>query len=95
MTKKSLGCAAVVDYNQNLLGIITDGDLRRNIDKDLTTMKATDIMTTSPKSVSQNILVSEALFIMNDKSITALPVTENNKIIGIIHIHDIIRAGIT
>ena len=95
MTKKSLGCAAVVDYNQNLLGIITDGDLRRNIDKNLTTMKATDIMTTSPKSVSQNILVSEALFIMNDKSITALPVTENNKIIGIIHIHDIIRAGIT
>ena len=95
MTQKSLGCAAVVDYNQNLLGIITDGDLRRNIDNNLKTLKATDIMTKSPKSVTQNILASEALFIMNNKSITALPVTENNKIIGIIHIHDIIRAGIT
>jgi arabinose-5-phosphate isomerase len=52
-------------------------------------------MTKTPRSVSQNILATEALFIMNDKSITALPVTENNKIIGIIHIHEIIRAGIT
>ncbi len=95
ITQKSLGCAAVVDDDQNLLGIITDGDLRRNINKDLTTMKAEDIMTKTPRSVSQNILATEALFIMNDKSITALPVTENNKIIGIIHIHEIIRAGIT
>ncbi|MFK7967961.1 MAG: SIS domain-containing protein [Rickettsiaceae bacterium] len=95
ITKKSLGCAVVVDNNQNLLGIITDGDLRRNIDKNLTTLKATDMMTKLPKSVNQNILASEALFIMNDKSINALPVTENNKIIGIIHIHDLIRAGIT
>jgi arabinose-5-phosphate isomerase len=95
ITQKSLGCAAVVDDDQNLLGIITDGDLRRNINKDLTAMKAEDIMTKTPKSVSQNILATEALFIMNDKSITALPVTENNKIIGIIHIHEIIRAGIT
>jgi arabinose-5-phosphate isomerase len=95
ITQKSLGCAAVVDDDQNLLGIITDGDLRRNINKDLTRMKAEDIMTKTPKSVNQNILATEALFIMNDKSITALPVTENNKIIGIIHIHEIIRAGIT
>jgi arabinose-5-phosphate isomerase len=95
ITQKSLGCAAVVDDDQNLLGIITDGDLRRNINKDLTAMKAEDIMTKTPRSVSQNILATEALFIMNDKSITALPVTENNKIIGIIHIHEIIRAGIT
>ncbi len=95
ITKKSLGCAAVVDNNQKLLGIITDGDLRRNIDKDLTILKAIDIMTTLPKSVNQNILASEALFIMNNKSITTLPVTEDNKIIGIIHIHDLIRAGIT
>ena len=95
MTKKNLGCAAVVDCNQNLLGIITDGDLRRNIDKNLKILKATDIMTKSPKSVNQHTLASEALFIMNNKSITALPVTEDNKILGIIHIHDILKAGVT
>ena len=61
-----------MDYNQNLLGIITDDDLRQNIDKNLKTLKATDKMTKSTKSVTQNILASEALFIMNNKSITAL-----------------------
>lgn len=95
ITEKSLGCAAVIDYNQNLVGIITDGDLRRNIDKNLKMLTAADIMTSSPQSVNQNILASEALFMMNSRSITALPVTEDNKIIGIIHIHDIIKAGVT
>jgi arabinose-5-phosphate isomerase len=79
ITQKSLGCAAVVDDDQNLLGIITDGDLRRNINKDLTAMKAEDIMTKTPKSVSQNILATEALFIMNDKSIKIyIPYIWNN-----------------
>lgn len=95
MTQKSLGCAAVVDNNHNLLGIITDGDLRRNINKNLTDLKAFDVMTKSPRAVRKNTLASEALFIMNDKSITMLPVTEDGKIIGIIHIHELIRAGIT
>ena len=94
MTEKSLGCAAVVDDDQNLKGIITYGDLRRNIDKNLSSLKAGDIMTKLPKSVNSETLASEALFIMNSSSITALPVTDNTKIVGIIHIHDILRSGV-
>lgn len=95
ITEKSLGCALVVEKNLVLVGIITSANLRRNIDRDLSIVKALDIMTKSFKSVQQNISLSEALFIMNKESIIALPVTEEGKIIGIIHKNDIIRAGIT
>jgi arabinose-5-phosphate isomerase len=96
MTQKSLGCAAVTDSEHNLLGFITDGDLRRNINKDLTKLTAGDIMTKSPLSIKSEALVSEALFLMNSKSITALPVVgNNNRLCGIIHIHDILGAGVS
>lgn len=94
ITEKKLGCAIVVDNNQTLIGIITDGDLRRNIDKDLKTLKAENLMTTSPIFVRSDILASEALSIMNNKSITILPVNKHGKVIGIIHIHDILKAGV-
>ena len=94
ITEKKLGCAIVVDNNQTLIGIITDGDLRRNIDKDLKTLKAEDLMTTSLIFVRSDILASEALSIMNNKSITILPVNDHGKVIGIIHIHDILKAGV-
>lgn len=94
MTEKKLGCAIVVDNTKNLIGIITDGDLRRNIDKNLPALKAENLMTRSPIFAGSNILASEALSIMNSKSITILPVTDNNKVIGIVHIHDILKAGV-
>ena len=95
ITEKKLGCAIVVDNNQTLIGIITDGDLRRNIDKDLKTLKAENLMTTSLIFVRSDILASEALSVMNNKSITILPVNDHDdKVIGIIHIHDILKAGV-
>jgi arabinose-5-phosphate isomerase len=95
ITEKKLGCAIVVDNNQTLIGIITDGDLRRNIDKDLKTLKAEDLMTTSLIFVRSDILASEALSVMNNKSITILPVNDHDdKVIGIIHIHDVLKAGV-
>lgn len=96
MTQKSLGCAAVVDHDNNLLGFITDGDLRRHADGDLNKLLAKDIMTKSPLAISPEALATEALFLMNSKTITAIPVTAGaNKLYGIIHIHDILRAGVS
>ncbi|MEM6339190.1 MAG: KpsF/GutQ family sugar-phosphate isomerase [Pseudomonadota bacterium] len=94
ITEKCLGCAIVGDSQNQMLGIITDGDLRRTIKNDLGNISTGDIMTTKPTSVNTNMLATEALNIMNSKSITALPVIENNKILGIIHIHDILKAGV-
>ena len=95
MTEKLLGATAVMDGDK-LIGIITDGDLRRmlmkhpNIDEE----KASDIMTRNPKTIEKNDLVVNALELMQNKSITQLPVMEDGKYIGMIHIHDIIKEGI-
>lgn len=93
MTGGGLGCVVVME-NKKLVGIITDGDLRRHINSDLKNMVASDIMTANPLSVAENTLAGEALFIMNSKSITHLPITRNNEVVGIIHIHDLLRAGV-
>lgn len=94
ITEKSMGCAVITDGDNKLIGIITDGDLRRHInDDDFYKKTASDIMTADPMSISEDKLAPEALYIMNDHSITALPVTGNDKLIGIIHIHDILKAG--
>lgn len=95
MNHKSLGCAIVVDKNLHLIGIITDGDLRRHIHDKINMKYARDVMTTDPQHISRYKLASEALGIMNNKSITSIPVTENNVVVGIIHIHDLLRAGIS
>jgi arabinose-5-phosphate isomerase len=96
MTKKRLGVTAVIDENKFLLGIITDGDIRRMMEKDfsLTEMKAKDIMTPSPKTISPNKLAVDALDLMRKNEITQLVVAENNKYEGIIHLHDLVREGL-
>ena len=94
MTEKCLGCAIVSDSQKQLIGIITDGDLRHNIKNDLRNISAGDVMTIDPISATPNMLATKALSIMNTKSITALPVIENDKILGIVHIHDILKAGV-
>ena len=91
MTKKSFGCVGVVNYNNRLVGIITDGDLRRNMNKDLIHKKAIDVMTKNPTVVDENTLVGEAINLMNLKGITSLFVCKKKQPIGIVHIHDLLR----
>lgn len=95
ISEKRLGAAAVLSSNR-IIGIITDGDLRRMLLKnpDISTVTATDIMTRSPKCIAPDALVVDALHLMRSNSITQLPVVENGKYLGIIHIHDILKEGI-
>lgn len=95
ISSKSFGCVGVTNSNGNLVGIITDGDIRRHLDKpNLLTSKAVENMTASPLTTTKGTLASEVLNTMNNKSITALFVIENEKPVGIIHIHDCLRAGL-
>ena len=95
MTHKRLG-ATVVTENQQLIGIITDGDLRRMLLKypDIEQVKASQIMTSHPKTIDENALVVDALHKMRENSITQLPVMHDDKYLGIIHLHDILKEGI-
>ena len=91
ITKKSFGCVGVLNKSKNLVGIITDGDLRRNMKKDIVNKKACEVMTKNPKMAKVNTLVGEALNMMNSKKITSLFVCANAKPIGIVHVHDLLR----
>jgi arabinose-5-phosphate isomerase len=95
MTKKRFGCLGVTSKTNKLLGIITDGDLRRHMENGILEKKTSCIMTKNPKTVDQNVYVNEALNIMEKKKITQIFVTKNNKPIGILHIHDCIELGLT
>lgn len=94
MTAKRFGCAGVVDDAGKILGIITDGDLRRHMESDLLTKTAEEVMTKEPQTTRPKALAAEALNIMNERSITALFVCEDKKPKGILHIHDCLRAGV-
>ena len=96
MTSKMLGCVGVVDNQGKLVGIFTDGDLRRCLGPDILTKKAKDVMTLNPKTISPDVLAVEALNTMNNtgKGITQLFVLQDEKPIGIIHLHDCLRAGV-
>lgn len=96
MTAKRLGITAVVDSDNNLLGIITDGDLRRMLEKTVAIdkVKAGDIMTVNPQTIGPDELAVEALDLLRKKEISQLAVTENGKYLGIIHLHDLIREGL-
>ena len=91
MTKKSFGCIGVIDSKKKLIGIITDGDLRRSMNNNLFNLKASNLMTKRPSTGDRDMLVGEALNIMNYKKITSLFICEKNKPIGIIHVHDLLR----
>lgn len=95
ISEKMLGAAAVID-NGRLVGIVTDGDLRRMLMKhpNIETVKVADIMTKNPTTAERGSLVADALNIMQHKEISVLPVMENDKYVGMIHIHDIIKEGI-
>ena len=91
MTKKSFGCLGIINKKKNLIGIITDGDLRRNMDKNIINKKTSEIMTKNPTTANNETLVGEAIRIMNEKKITSLFICNKNKPIGIVHIHDLLR----
>jgi arabinose-5-phosphate isomerase len=94
MTQKTFGVAGVVDKTGHLVGIVTDGDLRRHIADNLFGLKASDVMTRTPKFTSGNILAAEALRRMNEWKITSVFVVDDGKPVGILRMHDILRAGV-
>jgi arabinose-5-phosphate isomerase len=96
ISSKRLGCTAVVDDTNNLLGIITDGDLRRMLQKDtnLSTITAKDIMTRSPKKIEKDEFAVAALHQMQANNITQLVVMNGSQIAGFIHLHDLLKEGI-
>lgn len=95
MTAKHFGCVGVLGDSGALIGVVTDGDLRRHMSDDLVTKQVADVMSSNPATISPNSLAAEALGVMNQKSITCLfAVDDKGKPVGIIHIHDCLRAGI-
>jgi arabinose-5-phosphate isomerase len=94
ITAKSFGCAGVVAEDGTLLGVITDGDLRRHMEEGLLAANAETVMTRGGVRVSSSMLAAEALAVMQQKTITSIFVVDDGKPVGIVHIHDCLRAGI-
>lgn len=94
MTAKGFGCIGVTDKDGLLAGIVTDGDLRRHIRPDLMSSRVSDIMTRNPKVIRVSALATEAMKMMNSRAITTLFVVEDQVPVGLIHIHDCLRAGV-
>jgi arabinose-5-phosphate isomerase len=93
MSAKGFGCVGITDPDGKLVGIITDGDLRRHMRNDLLDANVDDVMTRAPKTVRPDQLISETLEILNSTKVTALFAVEAGKPVGVIHIHDLLRAG--
>lgn len=94
MTSKGFGCVGVIDARGHLAGIVTDGDLRRHMGPDLMAATVDEVMTRNPKTIGRDVLAGEALEILNSSKITTLIVTDGNKPVGIVHLHDFLRAGV-
>jgi arabinose-5-phosphate isomerase len=94
MSAKGFGCVAVTDAAGKLAGVITDGDLRRHMRDDLLRVSVDAVMTASPKTVRPDQLASEALALLNSSKITALIVVDKGRPVGIVHFHDLLRAGV-
>src|SRR5512134_205019 len=94
MTQKSFGCLGILDAKGKLVGVITDGDLRRHMGDDLLSARVADIMTRRPKTVAPHLLASAALELLNASRITALFVVDKGRPVGIVHIHDLLRVGV-
>jgi arabinose-5-phosphate isomerase len=93
MTAKGFGCVGIVDTHGQLIGIVTDGDLRRHMRPDLLDCRVEDVMTHGPKTVRPDQLISETLELLNAMKVTALFAVEGGKPVGLIHVHDLLRAG--
>ena len=95
MTAKQLGCVGVRSSDGRLAGIITDGDLRRHMEDDILAMMAAEVMTPDPKTVGNDALAAQVLAMMNENKITAFFVVVDGEPLGIVHIHDILRTGLS
>ena len=94
MAEKSFGCVGVCNDDGHLCGIITDGDLRRHMSDNLLKQMANQIMTSPPITVDEDTMAIEVLGLMNEKRITVIFVVKNEEPVGIIHLHDFLRAGL-
>ena len=96
MSQKALGMTAVVDKDNQLAGIFTDGDLRRTLESsiDIKATKMFDVMTAKPFVLSADTLAYNAVSLIQEKKITSIIVTKENKVIGALNIHDLFRAGL-
>jgi arabinose-5-phosphate isomerase len=94
MTARSFGCAIVTDSVGRLVGIVTDGDLRRHMSPDLPSQSVARIMSTTPKTIRPGALAAEALGSMNDLRVTQLVVVDGERPVGVVRMHDILRAGV-
>ena len=94
MTEKAFGCVGVVDAGGRLIGVVTDGDLRRHMSDHLLGEPVDAVMTPTPRTIAPDTLVSTALEILNTAKITALFVVEDGRPRGIVHIHHLLRAGV-
>jgi arabinose-5-phosphate isomerase len=94
MSAKGFGCVAITDARGAIAGIITDGDLRRQMRSDLLSATVDEVMTRNPRTIARDSLASEALELLNSSKITTLIVTDAGKPVGIIHLHDLLRAGV-
>lgn len=96
ISNKRLGVTAVIDDSRKIIGIITDGDLRRMLTKtnDFTQLTASDIMSASPKTLTSDAMAVDAKNILEGNNISQLLVEDDNKYIGVVHIHDLIKEGI-
>ena len=95
MTAKRFGCVGVIGDDGDLLGIVTDGDLRRHLSDGLLERRAGELMTAEPSTIREDALAAEAVRVMNERRITGLFVTDGARPVGILHIHDCLRAGIS
>ena len=93
MTQRRFGCVGVTDGSGALQGLITDGDLRRHMEG-LMAHSAAEVMTPAPKTVTPDTLAAEALKLMNEARITVLFVVDEGRPVGIVHVHDLLRAGV-
>ncbi|MBV2144276.1 KpsF/GutQ family sugar-phosphate isomerase [Falsochrobactrum sp. TDYN1] len=90
---KRFGCVGVVDDEGNLVGIVTDGDLGRNLHRNLSELTVDEVMTRNPKTVSPQMLVGAAMSLLEEYHISVLIVVEDGKPVGLVHFHDLLRIG--
>jgi arabinose-5-phosphate isomerase len=95
ISAKGFGCVGVIDPAGKLIGIVTDGDLRRHMAPDLVTTRVGDIMTSKPRTIVADLLAAEALEILNSRKISALFVLDGEgRPAGVVHLHDLLRVGV-
>ena len=94
MTRVKSGSVSIVNQSGKLVGVFTDGDLRRHMGANLVSAKVDDVMTAKPKTIAPTMLTSAALELINSSRITALFVLEKHKPVGLVHVHDLLRLGV-